>query len=194
MAEAATCPWVHDEYERAYHDEEWGRPLHDDQKLFEMLVLEGMQAGLTWNLILKRRAGMRQAFAGFNPVQMATWGDEEKAALLANPAIIRNRAKVNAAVGNAAAFLQVQKEFGSFDAYIWGFVDGVPVQNSWDTGAQIPTSTPAAEAMSRDLKKRGFRFVGPTICYAFMQAAGMVNDHLTSCAHHTICRALATGQ
>lgn len=164
-----------------YHDEQWGVPVHDDRLLFEMLVLEGAQAGLSWSTILKKRDGYREAFADFDAATVAQYSEAQIEALLQNPAIVRNRLKVTAAVTNARCFLDVQKEFGSFDAYIWTFVDGSPVNNAWETMADIPAQTPASEAMSKALKKRGFRFVGPTICYAFMQATGMVNDHIVSC-------------
>lgn len=165
----------------AYHDEEWGTPLHEDRALFEFLVLEGAQAGLSWSTILNRREGYRRAFAGFDPEKVARFTERRIEKLLTDPGIIRNRAKVTAAVTNARAFVAVQEEFGSFDAYIWGLVDGAPVRNRWTRLADIPASTTESEAMSKDLKRRGFRFVGPTICYAHMQATGMVNDHLVSC-------------
>lgn len=175
------CGWVHDALDEAYHDTEWGVPLHDDARLFEMLILEGMQAGLSWSLILHRREGMRAAFDGFDPTIIAVYDDEKTAALLQNPAIIRNRAKVRALVGNAQAFLQVQREFGSFNAYIWSFVQQRPIVGHWRTLEEVPCSTDASDAMSKALKKRGFRFVGTTICYSYMQATGMVNDHLAGC-------------
>ena len=165
----------------AYHDEEWGVPVHDDRKLFEMLILEGMQAGLSWSTILNKRANFRQAFANFEAATVATYGAAEVAALLANPGIVRNRLKVAAAIRNAQAFLAVQQEFGSFDAYIWRFVDGRPLRNAWRDLADLPAHTPVSDAMSKDLLRRGFKFVGSTICYAFMQATGMVNDHVVSC-------------
>jgi DNA-3-methyladenine glycosylase I len=168
----------------AYHDEEWGVPLHDDGKLFEFLILEGAQAGLSWSTILNKRAGYRKAFAGFDPTKVARFTERRVEKLLTDPEIVRNRAKVTSAVGNAKAFLAVQEEFGTFDAYQWDFVDGAPVQNKWRRLADLPASTPVSEAMSKDLKKRGFRFVGPTICYAHMQATGMVNDHVVSCFRH----------
>ena len=156
-------------------------PLHDDSMLFEFLILEGAQAGLSWELILQKRDAYRIAFDGFDPVKVAGYGDDKVAELLANPGIVRNRLKVTAAIGNARAFLDVQAEFGSFDAYIWRFVGGCPVRNAWQSLAEIPASTPTSETMSKELRRRGFRFVGPTICYAFMQATGMVNDHTTDC-------------
>lgn len=165
----------------AYHDEEWGVPVHDDRKLFEMLILEGMQAGLSWSTILNKRANFRQAFANFEAATVATYGAAEVAALLANPGIVRNRLKVAAAIRNAQAFLAVQQEFGSFDSYIWRFVDGRPLRNAWRDLADLPAHTSVSDAMSKDLLRRGFKFVGSTICYAFMQATGMVNDHVVSC-------------
>ena len=164
-----------------YHDTEWGVPLHDDRLLFEFLVLEGAQAGLSWWTILRKREGYRHAFADFDPERVAAYGPHDIARLLADPAIVRNRLKIESAVANARAFLHVQQEFGSFDAYIWQFVDGKPIHNQWRTVVDIPAKTAEAERMSRDLKARGFRFVGPTICYAHMQATGMVNDHTVDC-------------
>lgn len=182
MTEPERCPWClgHPLY-RAYHDEEWGVPLHDDRRLFEMLILEGAQAGLSWLTILKRREGYRAAFDSFDAGRIARYDETKVAALLADPGIIRNRAKVNATVANARAFLAVQEERGSFDAYLWDFVDGAPIRNARKTMAEVPASTPVSDALSKDLKKRGFGFVGSTIMYAFMQATGMVNDHLTTC-------------
>lgn len=164
-----------------YHDKEWGVPVYNDQILFEFLILEGAQAGLSWSTILRKRQNYRQAFDQFVPAKVAEYEDARVAALLANPGIVRNRLKINAAISNAQAFLSVQKEFGSFAAYIWQFVDGKPRINAWQTLQQIPAQTEEAHRMSKDLLKRGFRFVGPTICYAFMQAVGMVNDHTTDC-------------
>ena len=175
------CAWATTPLGIAYHDAEWGMPLHDDSMLFEFLILEGAQAGLSWELILQKRDAYRIAFDGFDPVKVAGYGDGKVAELLANPGIVRNRLKVTAAIGNARAFLDVQAEFGSFDAYIWRFVGGCPVRNAWQSLAEIPASTPTSETMSKELRRRGFRFVGPTICYAFMQATGMVNDHTTDC-------------
>ena len=175
------CAWATTPLGIAYHDAEWGVPLHYDRQLFEFLVLEGAQAGLSWELILNRRESYREAFDGFDPAVVADYGDDKVAELLANPGIVRNRQKVAAAIGNARAFLAVQQEFGSFDVYIWGFVEGAPIRNAWESLDQVPAKTPLSEAMSRDLRKRGFRFVGPTICYAFMQATGMANDHTTDC-------------
>ena len=176
------CEWVGlDPLYLAYHDEEWGVPVHDDRLLFEFLVLEGAQAGLSWLTILRKRDGYRRAFGDFDPAAVAGFGPGDVDRLLADPGIVRNRLKVESAVVNARAFLQVQEEFGSFDAYIWGFVGGETLQNEWRAMAEIPAKTPEAERMSADLKTRGFRFVGPTICYAHMQATGMVNDHTVDC-------------
>jgi DNA-3-methyladenine glycosylase I len=169
----------------AYHDAEWGVPLHDDRALFEFLILEGAQAGLSWSTILNKRENYRAAFDGFDPAKVARYSRRRIAALLANAGIVRNRLKVEAAVSNARAFLAVQKEFGSFDAYIWRFVDGRPVRNAWRTVAEAPARTAVSDAMSKDLAARGFRFVGSTICYAHMQATGMVNDHLVSCFRYS---------
>ncbi len=179
------CAWAGtDPLYVEYHDKEWGLPLHDDQKLFELLCLEGAQAGLSWRTILYKRENYRRAFDHFDPRKVARYDARKVKKLLADPGIVRNRLKVNAFIQNARAFLEVQKEFGSFDAYIWQFVGGKPKQNTWQTMSEIPAKTPEAEALSKDLKKRGFTFVGPTICYAFMQAVGIVNDHLTSCYRH----------
>jgi len=176
------CAWVgSDPLYREYHDREWGVPVHDDRLLFEFLTLEGAQAGLSWITILRKREAYRDAFAGFDPRAVARFDDTKVAALLANPGIVRNRLKVASAVANARAFLKVQEEFGSFDAYLWRFVDGRPIQNLWRSITEIPACTPLSDAMSRDLKQRGFRFVGSTICYAHMQAVGMVNDHTADC-------------
>ena len=175
------CAWATTPLGIAYHDAEWGVPLHDDQRLFEFLILEGAQAGLSWELILQKRDAYRIAFDGFDPVKVAGYGDGKVAALLGNPGIVRNRLKVAAAIGNARAFLEAQREFGSFDTYIWRFVGSGPLRNAWQSLSDIPAKTPESEAMSKELRRRGFRFVGPTICYAFMQATGMVNDHTTDC-------------
>jgi DNA-3-methyladenine glycosylase I len=164
-----------------YHDQEWGVPVHDDRLLFEFLVLEGAQAGLSWITILKKRENYRAAFDGFDPHKVARYGEEKIAKLMANPGIIRNRLKIASAIHNAQALLRVQEEFGSFDAYIWRFVDGHPKKNAWRSMAEIPAETQESAALSKDLVKRGFRFVGPTICYAHMQATGMVNDHVVDC-------------
>ncbi len=175
------CTWARTPLYIAYHDQEWGVPVHDDRALFEMLVLEGAQAGLSWLTILAKRQAYRAAFACFDPEVVARYDDRKVAELLANPGIVRNRQKIEAAIQNAKAFLAVQQEVGSFDAYVWRFVDGRPKRNAWRTLEEIPSSTPESEALSRDLRRRGFQFVGPTICYAFMQAVGMVNDHLVDC-------------
>jgi len=165
----------------AYHDEQWGVPEHDDRALFEMLVLEGAQAGLAWETILNKREGYRRAFDRFDPRRVARFDGRKVRALLADPGIVRNRLKISAAIANARAFLEVQREFGSFDAYIWRFVGGEPKRNAWKHHREIPARTGESDAMSKDLKRRGFRFVGSTICYAFMQACGLVNDHTTGC-------------
>ena len=183
--EITRCPWsVGDALLAAYHDQEWGVPVHDDRLLFEFLILEGAQAGLSWSTILKKRPAYRAAFDRFQPRKVARYSEAKIAALLTNPAIVRNRLKIRSAVQNAQAFLSVQKEFGSFDAYIWQFVGGQPIQNHWAQGRDVPARTTQSDAMSKDLRKRGFTFVGSTICYAFMQAVGMVNDHLVSCFRH----------
>lgn len=185
MQNAQRCPWAEiNELEAAYHDTEWGVPVHEDRRLFEFLILEGAQAGLSWDTILKKRENYRRAFAGFDPNKVARFGKKQVAALLKNPGIVRNRLKIESATGNAKAFLAVQEEFGSFDRYIWHFVGGQPEQNKWRSTKQVPASTPESDTMSKDLKQRGFRFVGSTICYAFMQATGMVNDHLVTCFRH----------
>jgi DNA-3-methyladenine glycosylase I len=176
------CDWAGTDPEMvAYHDTEWGVPVHDDDTHFEFLVLEGAQAGLSWSTILKRRSGYRKAFAGFDPVKVARFTPAKVEKLLTDTGIIRNRAKVNSTVRNAGLFLDVQKEFGSFDAYIWGFVGGRPVVNKWRRMAQLPPTSPESEALSKDLRRRGFSFVGPTVCYAHLQAAGLINDHLVGC-------------
>ena len=176
------CSWCGDDpLYVAYHDEEWGVPVYDDHTLFEFLILEGAQAGLSWSTILKKREGYRAAFDGFDPAIVARYDERKTSELLADPGIVRNRLKVASAVSNAQAFLAVQEERGSFSNYIWGFVDGAPIQNEWRALAEIPAKTPLAETISKDLKKRGFRFVGPTIVYAHMQATGMVNDHVVGC-------------
>jgi DNA-3-methyladenine glycosylase I len=179
------CAWASDEVSIAYHDAEWGVPLHDDSALFELLILEGAQAGLSWITILKKRAAYRAAFDRFDARKVARYDETKIAALLANEGIVRNRLKIRAAVQNAQAFLAVQKEFGSFDRYVWQFVGGRPRINRRRRSDQLPARTDQSDAMSKDLKKRGFKFVGSTICYAFMQATGMVNDHLVSCYRYT---------
>jgi DNA-3-methyladenine glycosylase I len=175
------CAWARDPLDIAYHDEEWGVPVHDDRTLFEFLTLEGAQAGLSWATILRKRDGYRRAFAGFDPVRVARYTEARTERLLADPAIVRNRAKIAATVANARVFLAVQREHGSFDAYVWSFVGGRPRQNAWRVLKELPAETDESRTLSKDLQKRGFRFVGPTICYAFMQAVGMVNDHTVDC-------------
>lgn len=179
------CSWAnHSEIYSKYHDEEWGRPLRDDQKLFEFLILEGMQAGLSWITILKKREAFREAFAGFDAKQVAAFGQDKLDELMNNPGIIRNKLKIEAAVTNAKSFLKIVDEFGSFDAYIWKFVDYKPLVNYWEKLSDIPARTELSDLISNDLKRRGFKFVGSTIVYAHMQATGMVNDHLVSCFCH----------
>jgi DNA-3-methyladenine glycosylase I len=179
------CPWTGtDPLYMEYHDAEWGVPLNDDRKLFEFLVLEGAQAGLSWITVLRKRERYRQAFDDFRPEAVARYDEKKIESLLSDDGIIRNRVKISAAVANAKAFLDVQNEFGSFSNYFWRFVDGIPIMNQWERIEKIPAKTDLSETVSRDLKKRGFKFVGPTICYAFMQATGMVNDHLVQCFRH----------
>jgi DNA-3-methyladenine glycosylase I len=175
------CRWAQNPLAIAYHDNEWGNPVHDDRTLFEFLVLEGAQAGLSWDTILQKRSNYRKAFNNFDPKKVAKYEAKKQIVLLKNPGIIRNRLKIKSATQNAKAFLAVQKEFGSFDNYIWQFTGGKPKINSWLTGQGVPAKTDESDAMSKDLKKRGFNFVGSTICYAFMQATGMVNDHAVEC-------------
>ncbi len=176
------CEWSkRSELEQSYHDNEWGVAIHDDRKLFEFLILEGAQAGLSWSTILKKREGYRRAFDNFDATKISQYCENDISRLLGNSEIIRNKLKINAAITNAKALLQVQEQFGSFDHYIWQFVNNIPIQNSWKKMADIPAGTPESEAMSKDLQKRGFKFVGKTICYAFMQAVGMVNDHIAGC-------------
>lgn len=177
------CRWAHqgDEPYQRYHDEEWGRPQHDDQRLFEMLILEGAQAGLSWATILNKRANYRRAFAAFDPRKVALFDARRRAALMRDAGIVRNRLKIESTVSNAQAFLQVQREFGSFDRYLWAFVDGKPIVNRPGGTARLPASTPLSDQISKDLKRRGFRFVGTTIIYAFLQAVGVVNDHSREC-------------
>jgi len=190
--ERERCSWCGDDpLYVAYHDEEWGVPVRDDRTLFEFLILEGAQAGLSWSTILKKRGGYRSAFDDFDAERVARYDENKIAELLADPGIVRNRLKVRSAVSNAQAFLAVQEEFGSFSKYIWGFVDGSPIRNAWRSLAQIPAKTPLAETISKDLKKRGFRFVGPTIIYAHMQATGMVNDHVVDCFRYPEIVAIA---
>jgi DNA-3-methyladenine glycosylase I len=175
------CSWASNEFNIPYHDEEWGVPVHDDRRLFEMLILEGAQAGLSWDTVLKKRARYREVFDGFDPAMVARYDARKVKALLADPGIIRNRLKIAATIDNARAFLAVQREFGSFDAYLWRFVSGKPKRNAWSVHRGLPAKTAESDALSKDLQARGFRFVGSTICYAFMQAVGMVNDHLVHC-------------
>ena len=175
------CHWASNPINIPYHDQEWGVPVHDEKKWFEFLILEGAQAGLSWDTILKKRDRYRDVFDGFDPTQVARYGAPKVRQLLKDPGIIRNRLKIGAAIGNARAFLEVQQEFGSFDAYIWRFVGGRPKQNAWKARAKVPARTAESDAMSKDLQRRGFRFVGSTICYALMQATGLVNDHAIDC-------------
>ncbi len=182
------CSWAVTDLSIAYHDREWGVPVHDDRLLFEFLILEGAQAGLSWETILRKREGYRRAFDNFDPRLVARYGARKVAALLRDPGIVRNRLKIAAAVSNASAFLEVQGECGSFDAYVWRFVGGKPRVNRRRSLKEIPARTAQSDALSRDLRKRGFRFTGSTICYAFMQAVGMVNDHLTDCPRHRALR------
>jgi len=176
------CEWANrSELEQSYHDKEWGVPNHRDRSLFEFLVLEGAQAGLSWSTILRKREGYRKAFDDFDVRKISRYSENDVSRLLANSEIVRNRLKIHATITNARAFLRVQEQFGGFGPYIWRFVNGRPIQNSWKRMSDIPPSTPQSETMSKDLQKRGFKFVGPTICYAFMQAVGMVNDHVVDC-------------
>lgn len=182
MTEKVRCSWAEgNQLEKDYHDNEWGVPVHDDKVLFEFLILEGAQAGLSWSTILNKREGYRQALDDFDVQKISKYGESKIAELLDNPGIVRNKLKVNSTITNARIFIDVQKEFGSFDAYIWQFVNGKPIINAWKTASEVPVSTAESDAMSKDLKKRGFKFVGTTICYAYMQAMGMVNDHTTDC-------------
>ena len=178
------CPWARNELAIRYHDEEWGVPVHDDRLWFEFITLEGAQAGLSWDTILRKREAYRSAFKGFEPARVAKFGDRDVARLLANEGIVRNRLKINSTIGNAKAFLAVQKEFGSFDEYVWRFVGGRPRINNWRALTQVPARTVESDAMSKEMIGRGFKFVGSTICYAMMQATGMVNDHLVDCARY----------
>ncbi len=192
-APVTRCPWsegVSPAY-LDYHDREWGVPVHDDRRQFEFLILEGAQAGLSWSTVLHRREGYRRAFANFDPVQVARFTPARIERLLQDPGIIRNRLKVASAVSNARAFLELQAAAGSVDNYIWGFVGGKPQRNQWRTQAEVPATSPVSDALSKDLKKRGFRFVGSTIIYAHLQATGLINDHLVSCFRHKECRKLA---
>ena len=186
-----TCGWIGSDLMNTYHDEEWGVPLHDDQKLFEALVLDGAQAGLSWETILKKREGYRRAFDNFDPKLVALYDDAKAEELRQDAGIVRNRLKIASAIRNARAFLEVQKEFGSFDAYLWSFVGGKPIVNSWTSSDQIPATSEVSDTLSKDLKSRGFNFVGSTIIYAAMQALGMVNDHLVTCFRYS---QVATGE
>jgi len=180
------CPWgAGDPLNLAYHDAEWGVPIHDDRRLFELLNLEGAQAGLAWITILRKRDGYRRAFDGWDPQRIAVYGPGDEARLLADPGIVRNRAKVRAVIGNANAYLRLADAPGAFDRYLWAFVEGAPIVNRWTSMSAVPTEIDASRGLSRDLKRRGFSFVGPTIVYALMQSAGLVNDHLVSCFRHT---------
>lgn len=187
------CPWpgISDPLYTSYHDDEWGVPVHDDRHLFEMLVLEGAQAGLSWLTILRKRQRYREVFDGFDPAVVAGYGEQKVRQLLADAGIVRNRLKVGAAIDNARAFLAVQREHGSFDAYLWALVGGQPRTNAWKTMREVPATTAESNRLSRDLRQRGFRFVGSTICYAYMQAVGLVNDHLADCYRH---REIAAGR
>jgi DNA-3-methyladenine glycosylase I len=182
------CLWAAAEPNITYHDEEWGVPVHDDRLLFEFLILEGAQAGLSWTTVLNKRDNYRKAFDGFRPDKIARYGVRDVKRLLGDAGIVRNRLKIVAAIENAKTFLTVRKEFGTFDAYLWSFVGGKPIQNRWNRMADVPARTTESDAMSRDLQRRGFKFVGSTICYALMQATGMVNDHLVTCPRHTQVR------
>ena len=194
MPDRTRCPWPgRDPLYMDYHDREWGVPLREDGKLFELLVLESAQAGLSWITILRRREGYRRAFEGFDPRVVARYGKDRIATLLEDPGIIRNRKKVESAVSNARAFLGIQEAFGSFSSYLWGFVDGQPVVNNWEEMGSVPAKTPLSEAISRDMKSRGFTFFGPVACYAFLQSAGLVNDHLVSCFRHGEVQTLQNG-
>jgi len=183
--EVKRCSWAKKDVDIAYHDNEWGKPVHDDNLLFEILILEGMQAGLSWTTILNKRESMRIAFDGFNPQIIAEYSTEKKEELLLNPSIIRNKAKINALVTNAKAFLRIQEEYGAFNNYIWKFVDNHPIVNKWTDLSQVPVNTEISERISKDLYARGFKFIGSTICYAFMQAVGMVNDHMVWCEQYS---------
>lgn len=183
------CTWATNALNIVYHDQEWGVPVHDERRWFEFLILEGAQAGLSWDTILKKRERYREVFEGFDPARVARFDARRKRKLLADPGIVRNRLKIDATVANAKAFLFVQKKFGSFDRYIWDFVGGTPIRNAWKTHRSIPAETSLSIALSKDLSRRGFRFVGPTICYALMQATGIVNDHLVGCfRYHQVAR------
>jgi DNA-3-methyladenine glycosylase I len=186
------CGWAQDALNIRHHDEEWGVPEHDDRRLFEFLVLEGAQAGLSWLTILRKREAYRRVFAGFDPAQVADFSKADVQRLMGDDSIVRNRAKIEAAIANARAFLVIERECGSFASYVWQFVGGKPMQNAWRGLQEIPAETKESRVLSRDLVKRGFRFVGPTICYAFMQSVGMVNDHVVSCFRRAVVRRLGT--
>jgi DNA-3-methyladenine glycosylase I len=189
MSDKTRCRWAtHSDLEQEYHDSEWGVPNYDDRHLFEMLVLEGAQAGLSWLTVLKKRESYREAFDGFDPVKIAEYDDSKRSELLSNPGIIRNRLKVDATIQNAKVYLALTEKHGSFSNYIWGFVDGRPIINEFKTLNDVPAETEISKQMSKQLKKDGFKFVGPTICYAFMQAIGMVNDHTTDCFRYDVCK------
>jgi DNA-3-methyladenine glycosylase I len=189
MSDKTRCRWAtHSDLEQEYHDTEWGVPNYDDRHLFEMLVLEGAQAGLSWLTVLKKRESYREAFDGFDPVKIAEYDDSKRSELLSNPGIIRNRLKVDATIQNAKVYLALTEKHGSFSNYIWGFVDGRPIINEFKTLNDVPAETEISKQMSKQLKKDGFKFVGPTICYAFMQAIGMVNDHTTDCFRYDVCK------
>lgn len=191
IAEVSRCPWaLRSPEESAYHDAEWGVPVRDDARHFEFLLLESMQAGLSWLTVLRKRANFARAFAGFDPIRIADFDDTKTTALLADPGIIRNKRKVQAAITNARAFLELQRAYGSFDAFIWEFVGGRPIQNNWKRMEDVPAITELAQKLAKEMKKRGFAFLGPTTLYAHMQASGLVNDHLTSCFRHEQVRAL----
>ncbi len=188
------CPWAKSELYIQYHDTEWGVPVHDDRRLFEFLILEGAQAGLSWETILKKRHNYREAFDSFDPAVVAKYGQKKSRSLLADVGIVRNRLKIEAAIQNAQAFLAVQDEIGTFDEYIWAFVGHDPKQNAWRSIKEVPAKTPESDAMSKDLRRRGFKFVGSTICCAFMQAVGMVNDHVVDCFRHGELRKSGEGR
>jgi DNA-3-methyladenine glycosylase I len=193
LQDKTRCPWAKTELYVQYHDTEWGVPVHDDRLLFEFLILEGAQAGLSWETILKKRQNYRLAFDNFDPAAVARYGQKKRQSLLSDSGIVRNRLKIEAAIENAKSFLAVQDVFGGFDAYIWEFVGHQPRQNTWKSTKEVPAKTLDSDAMSKDLKRRGFKFVGSTICYAFMQAVGMVNDHVVDCFRHGELRVAARG-
>lgn len=186
--EQKNCDWTKDEFDKAYHDEEWCMPQHDDQRIFEMLILEGMQAGLSWNTILKKRKNFQKAFDHFDYHKIANYDEQKIQELLNNKGIIRNRLKIKSTVQNAKAFLDVQKEFGSFDTYIWSFTNGKQIDHQLKQLSDMPAITPLSDQISKDLKKRGFHFIGTTICYSFLQSIGIINDHIITCEHYTKCK------